>query len=363
MPVSPREEPGTILVLQGGGALGAYECGVYKVLSERLDDLSIISGTSIGAINAGVIARNFGAPDRGVSALEAFWHDLAFPRFPDWGSNPWMRLLGSFQAVATSMTFGNPHLFLPDLFGGGAPYSTNPMRQTVAATMGTYLKDTLPRLIVTAVELEKSQPRAFDSAEGDITPDHIVASGSLPPGFPPTEIEGSHYWDGGLWSNTPLSDVLKAVRGPHGPPPPQAGYEIYIVDVFPECFVPPDATVPTSPEVQARMGQIIYQDKTASDTSESEWVTRCLELYEILEAIPPGVVSGLEASLRQRVENARTDMEKDEVDIKKRIPVHVTHIRRESLPYEQISCGVDFSAGRIESLIEQGEQDARHALA
>jgi hypothetical protein len=87
MPGSQRDKPGTILILQGGGALGAYECGVYKVLAERLDDLSIIAGTSIGAINAGVIARNFGDPDRGVAALEAFWHDLAFPVLPVWGSN------------------------------------------------------------------------------------------------------------------------------------------------------------------------------------------------------------------------------------------------------------------------------------
>jgi len=81
-----------------------------------------------------------------------------------------------------------------------------------ASSPRIFPNDVTPRLIVTAVELETSQPVAFDSAHRDITPDHIVASGSLPPGFPPTEIDGLHYWDGGLWSNTPLPEVLAAVR-------------------------------------------------------------------------------------------------------------------------------------------------------
>ncbi|MEA2593325.1 MAG: hypothetical protein QOD62_3156 [Actinomycetota bacterium] len=359
MPGSPRDKPGTILILQGGGALGAYECGVYKVLAERLDDLSIIAGTSIGAINAGVIARNFGDPDRGVAALEAFWHDLAFPVLPVWGSNPWMKLWGSVQAVATSLTIGNPSLFQPVLFGE-APYSTDAMHATVASAVGTYTKGSTPRLIVTAVELEQSRPVAFDSAECHITPDHIVASGSLPPGFPPHVIDGLHYWDGGLWSNTPLPDGLAAVRGSsHGGADPAAGYQVYVVDVFPQQFVPPDDPLPTSTEVQARMGQIIYQDKTRSDASGSRWVTWCRELYDMLEAIPPAVTSALEAPLRSRREQLLTDV----AAVKSRVPVTVTRIQRMSLPYEQISSGVDFSVGRIEALIEQGEQDARRAVA
>ena len=366
MPESPREKPGTILILQGGGALGAYECGVYKVLAERLDDLSVVAGTSIGAINAGVIARNFTEPDRGVGALEAFWHELAFPVLPVWESNPWVKLWASYQAVLTSMTIGNPHLFQPALLGG-APYSTDAMRETVASAMGTYARGSAPRLIVTAVELETSQPVAFDSAHRDITPDHIVASGSLPPGFPPHVIDGLHYWDGGLWSNTPLPDVLAAVRSSNGAAgsesssnsAPDAGYQIYIIDVFPQRFVPPDEPVPAPPEVQARMGQIIYQDKTRSDASGSRWVTWCRELYEILEAIPPAVLSTLEAPLRQRLDQVLTEIE----GVKTRLPVNVTRIHRASLPYEQISCGVDFSEGRIEALIEQGEQDALQAVA
>jgi len=226
MPASPREKPGTILILQGGGALGAYECGVYKVLAERLDDLSIIAGTSIGAINVGVIARNLTEPDRGAAALEAFWHDPAL-------------------------------------------------------AMGTYARVSTPRLIVTAVELEKSQ------------------------------------------------------------------------------FVPPDDPLPTPGEVPARTGEIIYQERTRSDAVGSQWVTWCRELYEMLEAIPPAVISTLDAPLRSRREQLLTDV----AAAKSRIPVTVTYIRRTSLPYEQISSGVDFSVGRIEALIEQGEQDARRAVA
>jgi hypothetical protein len=107
------------------------------------------------------------------------------------------------------------------------------------------------------------------------------------------------------------------------------------------------------------MGQIIYQDKTRSDASGSQWVTWCRELYEMLEAIPPVVISTLDAPLRSRRDQLLTDV----AAVKSRIPVTVTHIQRKSLPYEQISSGVDFSVGRIEALIEQGEQDARRAVA
>jgi NTE family protein len=222
--------------------------------------------------------------------------------------------------------------------------------------VGTYAKGSTPRLIVTAVELEQSRPVAFDSAECHITPDHIVASGSLPPGFPPHVIDGLHYRDGGLWSNTPLPDVLAAVRGSsNGDAAPAAGYQVYVVDAFPQQFVAPDDPLPASSEVQARMGQIIYQDKARSDASGSQWVTWCRELYEMLEAIPPAVISTLDAPLRSRRDRLLTDV----AAVKSRIPVTVTHIQRKSLPYEQISCSVDFSVGRIEALIEQGEQDAQ----
>jgi hypothetical protein len=171
-------------------------------------------------------------------------------------------------------------------------------------------------------------------------------------------IGGLHYWDGGLWSNTPLPDVLAAVRGSSNGDA-AAGYQVYVVDVFPQQFVPPDDPLPTSTEVQARMGQIIYQDKTRSDASGSRWVTWCRELYDMLEAIPPAVTSALEAPLRSRREQLLTDV----AAVKSRVPVTVTRIQRMSLPYEQISSGVDFSVGRIEALIEQGEQDARRAVA
>jgi hypothetical protein len=139
----------------------------------------------------------------------------------------------------------------------------------------------------------------------------------------------------------------------------QGGGIIAGTSIGAQQFVPPDDPLPTSSEVQARMGQIIYQDRTRSDASGSRWVTWCRELYEMLEAIPPAVVSTLEAPLRSR----RDQLIADVAATKSRIPVTVTHIRRKSLPYEQISSGVDFSVGRIEALIEQGEQDARQAVA
>ena len=304
----PPAQVGNILIFQGGGALGAYECGVYKVLAERLDTLSMVAGTSVGALTAGVVARCFHEPDRGVGAVERLWQALAFPAMPWpelWSSFPGLEYLEAMTASLSSVFFGNPRLFEPALPWGSvpfpAPYSTQPMRDTAADRIGTYRKGSSPRLIVTALHLETSALVAFDSDLEDIVPEHIVASGSLPPGFPATEIGGQHYWDGGLWSNTPVPEVLAALRNQPGATAPDR-YQIYIVDVFPKDCVAPD-----QPE-------------------------RETALRETLQ-----VTDGL--------------------------PVTLTRIQRPSLAFEQLGGAIDFSPRRIEGLIAQGEQDARAALA
>ena len=288
----------TILILQGGGALGAYECGAYSVLSDRLEGLSIVAGASVGAINAGLIARNYRQPDRGVQALEEFWRSLAFPAW-SWPAVPFLEYAASAQAALATVFFGNPRLFSPSIpwpgmtLAGWAPYTTRPMRNTVAKAMGTYRKGGRPRLIVAAVEVEGGRQVTFDSNTEDITPAHIVASCSLPPGFPPTQIDGRHYWDGALWGDTPLLDVAVDLANPS-----PSGCHVYVVDGSARPSAGPETPPPRVP-------------------SEPE----------------------------------------------RRPPVTVTRIQRLALPLDQISVGIDFSAGRIEKLIAEGHNDALEALA
>ena len=204
------------LVLQGGGALGSYQAGVYEGLasSEYLPDW--VAGISIGAINAAIIAGN--TPANRLKNLRIFWNEITahtslWPCALDSSLGIWQQKMGAL----TALMFGRPGLFTPrtwlDWF---APSSLLSYYDTSA------LKGTLERLVdfdrinnagatrlsVGAVNVRTGQFSYFDSANMTIRPEHIMASGALPPGFPPIEIDGEHYWDGGLFSNTPLDYVL-----------------------------------------------------------------------------------------------------------------------------------------------------------
>ncbi len=208
-----------VLVLQGGGALGSYQPGVAEVLSEVGLDITWVAGISIGAINCAIIAGN--PPERRIDQLRAFW-DLVTSRV-QWPFIPsgdaarsMFNQLSSFSALA----FGQPGFFEPRFpppqfqppgsIEALSIYDTTPLRNTLETLVDfDYLNEKSPvRLSVGAVNVRSGNFVYFDSRERRIRPEHIMASGSLPPGFPPVEIEGELYWDGGLVSNTPLSYVL-----------------------------------------------------------------------------------------------------------------------------------------------------------
>lgn len=345
-----------ILILQGGGALGAYECGVYQELAPHLDDLAVVAGTSIGAINASLIAKHYHQEDRGAVALERFWRDiLANPSFP------FIPIPGAFQrlnAIWTSILFGNRHLFTPRLWGLDALvplsaqsfYSAQPMEQTVDHHFGEYGPEHAePRLILTAVDIQAGTIRAFDSFQERITAMQVVACGSLPPAYPAKAYEGKFYWDGGLWSNTPLPEVLNTLQAS------QAGqlspiYQVYIVDVFPSQGEVPQNLFEVSP----RMAEIIFADKTDYDKKAAEWVNRYISLLWALESCKDELPPALQERLAQEY--------KEIPDLEKRVILDITYIKRSALPYEEISSGSDFSLDRIEQLMAQGRTDARQAL-
>ncbi|MGY0634987.1 patatin-like phospholipase family protein [Luteimonas sp. A478] len=223
--------PTVALVLQGGGALGGYQCGVYQGLHEAGIRPNWFAGISIGAINAAILAGN--PVDERIDSLRGFWEliaDLAGPlaplatavrgtvaAFPDDGNVlAWARDMGAMGAMLHGQRgFFEPRMFSPFLFADGSPqatsfYDTAPLRDTLErfVDFDRINGDRSVRFTVGATGITNGNFRYFDSQRDTIRVEHILASGALPPAFPAVEIDGEWYWDGGIVSNTPLEYVL-----------------------------------------------------------------------------------------------------------------------------------------------------------
>ena len=225
MPAASPAKAQPVLVLQGGGALGSYQAGAYQALCHFDFEPEWVAGISIGAVNAAIIAGN--EPDKRVEKLKEFWQMVSAPV-------PWhpvtngkrSRALFNETSAALIATFGVPGFFTPrippaPLWPKGSRqavsyYDTNPLKTTLERLVDfDRINDLKTRLSVGAVSVTTGNFRYFDNfefrkADKKIGPEHIMASGALPPGFPPIEIEGEYYWDGGIASNTPLDYVLDA---------------------------------------------------------------------------------------------------------------------------------------------------------
>jgi NTE family protein len=257
------------LVLQGGGALGSYQAGVYEALASSPYLPDWVAGISIGAINAAIIAGN--APADRLTQLRAFWNGITahasywpfafdWPFALDWPVVEWQR-----QASAlTALMFGQPGFFSPrPLYDWFSPvkrisyYDTSALRKTLErfVDFDRINKAQEVRLSVGAVNIRTGQFAYFDSASMTIRPEHVMASGALPPGFPPIEVDGEHYWDGGLFSNTPLEYVLDYS--------PRRSRLTFQVDVF-----QPAGSLPTSlDEAVERDKDIRYAGRTQNCTN------------------------------------------------------------------------------------------------
>jgi NTE family protein len=206
------------LALQGGGALGSYQAGVYEALAEHDYYPDLVAGTSIGAINCAIIAGN--APEARVARLRQFWEKVSSPS-ANWLELPqktWQDAMRGTAAMVALM-FGQPGFFRPNVWHS---WATGVALTSFYDT--SYLKATLRRLVdfdrinarevrfcIGAVNVRTGNHVYFDNTRQTIRPEHVMASGALPPGFPAIEIDGEHYWDGGLVSNTPLRHILEAV--------------------------------------------------------------------------------------------------------------------------------------------------------
>ena len=237
---APADDPGRIVVvLQGGGALGAYQAGVYEALHAAGIEPDWMIGTSIGAINASIIAGN--RRDERVPALREFWRRMAHKSvWHSWAA--WPRFVQAASYLST-LTSGLPGFFVPNPVAFLGPhvhlgadnagfYSTAPLAATLSELVDfSLVARNKPRLTVGAAHVRTSRMRYFDSRKEELSVEHVLASGALPPAFPAVRIDGELYWDGGILSNTPaeaifdenprVSSLVFAVHmwNPEGPEP------------------------------------------------------------------------------------------------------------------------------------------------
>jgi NTE family protein len=268
------------LVLQGGGALGSYQAGVYEAIAGSEYPPDWVAGISIGAINAALIAGN--RRERRVDRLREFWETITapatlWPALPT-GAAATDRHIGAMHALL----LGQPGFFTPrppfDWLSGRPPvsyYDTGPLRATLERLVDfDRINAREMRFSVGAVNVRTGNFAYFDNAEITIRPEHVMASGALPPGFPPVEIDGELYWDGGLVSNTPLQYVVEYY--------PRRSRLTFQVDVF-HASGPPPANLE---DVNEREKDIRYSSRTRAATNNLHTVHNVRhainELWEVL---------------------------------------------------------------------------------
>ncbi|HSE83879.1 MAG TPA: FAD-dependent oxidoreductase [Thermodesulfobacteriota bacterium] len=333
----------TVLILQGGGALGAFQCGVVEAMEERQIYPDVVAGVSIGAFNASIIAGN---PKNATPALRAFWEEIALNtlELPDEGTR---RLLSSWY----TLLFGSSRFFRPRWLSPISSPSELPLNWTsfydpspVKDLLRKYvdfekLKDSPIRLIVSAVNVETAELETFDSYVDNVTPDHILASGSLPPGFPWTTIDGKHYWDGGIVSNTPLDQVIELCG--------LTGRKVYIVNLYARNKPLPQSM----PEVLARRDEIFYSEKIRKDIRTKELIENYRKLVEgIMNYLEPETAS----QIRQRPLYIQTMGDS--------APISITRIVHEGEEGEPPSKDYDFSRKTVEGHIMEGYRVAKRIL-
>ena len=228
----------TVMVLQGGGALGAYQVGVYEALDEAGIAPQWVIGTSIGAINAALIAGS--KPGERVEKLCEFWSRVQNDHLIPQGLPSWMataaRNWRAITAGVPSFFSPNPMAFLSPHNRLGAEkagyYTVDPLRRALEELIDfDQLNTGGTRITVGASSVRTAEMRYFDSRDMPLQLEHVLASGALPPGFPPVRIDGELYWDGGILSNTPVEVVFDDnprkdslvfavhIWNPHGPEP------------------------------------------------------------------------------------------------------------------------------------------------
>lgn len=342
------------LLLQGGGALGAYQAGVYEALLDHGIDPTWIAGISIGAINAAIIAGN--APSARVAKLRGFW-ELVSDAGDGGLGNFWSGLLSgdiargfvNQLAAGQIMTSGVPGFFTPRF---PPPYlAQNGSRAATSWYDTKALRATLDRFVdfdrinaretrfsVGAVNVRTGNFAYFDNAADTIRPEHIMASGALPPAFPAVEIDGEFYWDGGMVSNTPLDWVLSS----------RSDLDTLVLQVdlwSARGDLPRDLS-----EVAVRMKEVQFSSRTrtATDAFRRTQKLRCV-FNDLLRKLPPELAESDEAKLLAEASDPSV--------------FNIVQLIYRSPTYEGQSKDYEFSRRTMEEHWAAGHRDATRTLA
>jgi NTE family protein len=342
------------LVLQGGGALGAYQAGVYEALAESGIRPNWIAGISIGAINAAIIAGN--PPDSRVDRLREFWTQVTDDGF--WGcfgnsrfggaKGEDARKLRNRMSAGLALTNGARGFFAarptwPWFAPAGTSeatsfYDTRSLTQTLERLVDfERLNAGAVRFSVGAVKVRTGNFVYFDTATHTIGPEHVMASGALPPSFPAVEVDGEHYWDGGLVSNTPLQWVVDAE--------PRRDTLAFQVDLWSARGELPGNMF----EVITREKEIRYSSRTRASTDQFKHTQELRHaLAALLEKMPEDLRNGPEA----RLLNSAADC----------TAYNIVHLIYRAKTYEGHSKDYDFSRLSMEEHWRAGYHDAQRTL-
>jgi len=336
-----------VLVLQGGGALGSYQAGAYQALCHNDFMPQWLAGISIGAVNSAIIAGN--PPERRVARLKEFWEMATAPV-------PWRPPLVGEQsnsafheaAAAWIAAFGVPGFFTPrfppaPLWPPGSPqslsyYDTAPLKATLLRLVDFDLINAKQvRLSIGAVNVKTGNFIYFDNFKQTIRPEHIMASGALPPGFPPVEIDGEYYWDGGLVSNTPLEYVLDEER--------ERDLLIFQVDLFPSRGPLPTTLL----EAAEREKDIRYSSRSRLNTNANMTLHNTRKaMRAFLKRLPPEYQS--DPAVQQICADAKENT------------VTVVHLIYRTKNFESSSKDYDFSRVGMVEHWQSGERDVHLSM-
>jgi len=344
---APRDEL-PVLVLQGGGALGSYQAGVYEELAVEGVMPAWIAGISIGAINGALIAGN--RPEKRVRALREFWRQVSAwqPGTGAWGGET-SRLIASESSAAVAAAFGAPGFFLPRMPpawmqppgtpGAMSLYDTAPLERTLRELVDfDLLNDGSTRLSVGAVHVESGNFVYFDTRRQRLGPEHIMASGALPPGFPPVAIEGQLYWDGGIVSNTPLQYVLDEQPSPD--------LCIFQVDLFSARGEVPR----TVTEALERAKDIRYSSRTRLNTDAFRRLQSArLAVHRLLAKLPEAMKDDEDVRLLQSLSS--------------HAGVTIVHLINKRRAHHTQSKDYEFSRQTVEDHWTAGREDVCHTLS
>ena len=334
-----------VLVLQGGGALGAYQVGVYQALHEAGIEPDWVIGTSIGAINAALIAGN--PPAQRLERLHAFWDQMAQANAPaaavDWFG------LGKAAANLATVMQGIPNFFTPNLHAlrgsaaelgveAAAYYSTAPLRETLQSLVDfDYLCECHTRMTVGAVNVCSGQMRYFDTRRERLGVEHVMASGALPPAFGAIRIDGEPYWDGGIYSNTPIEAVLDDK--------PRRNALIFAVNVWHQTGPEPESIA----QVMGRQKDIQFASRADSHILRQKQIHR---LRHVIRELHKQIPTAQQAS----------PVVKELVAWGCGTTMHVAHLLAPRLDGEDHTKDIDFTAAGLRARREAGHAHTRSML-